>query len=268
MKKVVLFLCLLQANHVYTAPLNTESILAVQKQFKAQQDRRSSLYDAGVKAGAALLCVYLGYVGYAAWANKAPVFEFASKEFFEHNKANIEAAIELGKAERISWANSTTGWVVKTVGGIIVQSMVLQALEPLYNFARCRILHEVSLPIARFWFLAEQREKVGMNGEQIKLSQELARFIVSIDAVEVAYRESQATLLSEPAEYIVGHLLFFKEQVPGYQQYLVQKIVKSFESLVQQMLEDAEKGICDQEKIESFKEILRGLYSVNAYCVR
>ncbi len=264
---IVVLMCLLSCE-LTAVTLDTAVINSHKTALKAQQGKRKVLLDAGIVAGASVIGLYLAYVGYSKMYGDSPAHNGSDMyQFLQENRAVIFPAIELYKEQQQSWWNSTPAWLVKTAGSIILQSLVLTTLEPFYSHIRNYLVSEVVLPVKRFWFLSEQFNILDTSDRKVKVTQELAKFIMNIDAVEVTYKEHQALLLKEAAEYIISHILFVKEQVPAYQKVIAEKIAQKLDTLFQQMLDESQDEIYNTQHLEEFKDTMRTLRVINAYCI-
>lgn len=264
---IIASFCLL-SSELTAVTLDTAVINGHKASFKAQQGKRKVLLDAGIVAGASVIGLYLAYVGYTKFYSDSIGTGGADMyQFLQENRAVILPAIELYKEQQQSWWNSTPAWLAKTAGSIILQSLILTTLEPFYSHIRNYLVSEVILPVKRFWFLSEQFNILDTSDRKVKVTQELAQFIMNIDAVEVTYQEHQTLLLKQAAEYIVSHILFVKEQVPAYQKVIAEKIAQRLDTLFQHMLDESQAEVHSREHLEEFKDTMRQLRVINAYCI-
>ncbi|GEM_PF-5728187 len=266
LSKLTLFLVSIYS--LAAAPLNRDAINDHVGAFKAQQARNAAIHNASFKAGACVAGAFAAHALYTYFFKGAPVSGAAACEhaLSDADKKFIQCAIDFGKNQQNSWWNSTPAWLGKTVATAICQSMVFQGLEPFYSGIKHYVLQEMVLPVNHFWFLSHLHKPVD-GDKRIKVSKGLGHFIMHTQALEVAYQEHHGALLRESAEYILGHILYSKDQAPPYQKFMAEKISKKLEQVFQEMLDDAEMQLYDADRLETCKEIIGQLRIINIYYI-
>ncbi len=243
--------------------------------MKEAQIKKDKMYEAATKAGVAALTGYLIYYGYTLYAySNVTVPLTVPEELVKELKASpavIKTAIEQYAAQENSFFNSTFGSILKFTGSLAVQSIVFQVLQPVYKKIQTIFSSNVSVSLSDSWFLAEQHQgsPEELLERKVEIPCELAECIMQIESVEFAYTNHQPDLLKDSAQQILSHILFVKEHKTRYiyQRHLLQKNYDKLTDIVQQMISDASNSICDQNKLDVFKETIRELRKVPAYSI-
>jgi hypothetical protein len=254
------------------------AISAQAQSMKDVQIKKQKVYGTAVKVGGAALCGYLLYYGYTVYAyNNVTVPLTVPAEIAEElKKPSIVAELIKKGAEKIaqeenSWMNSISASAVKFTGSLVLQSMVFQALQPVYKSIQNYFSSKVSVPVTRTWFLAEQftGDEEAAQNKKIEISQEFFECIMHIESVEFAYIHHDADLIKDSAQMILAHILFVKEYETRYlyQKHTLQNCYNALVATMQHMADDARNALCDQQRIETFKNHIRELRKHPAYSI-
>jgi hypothetical protein len=250
-------------------------ISAHAQSMKDSQIKKKQMYENVAKVGAGALAAYLIYYGYSIYAyNNLTVPLNVPAELvqeFKQSPGMIKDAIEKYLQDKNSWTNSTFGSAVKLSGSLVLQSMVFQALQPVYGKIQSYFSSKISVPVTRSWFLAEQYQGTPEDAQnkKVEITQELSECIMHIESLEFAYTNHEADLIKDSAQIILSHIIFIKEYETRYiyQRHALQKIYDALADSVQRMADDARNSIFDSSKLEVFKNHIRELRKLPAYSI-
>ncbi|MBY0109807.1 MAG: hypothetical protein K2X90_01715 [Candidatus Babeliaceae bacterium] len=256
--------------------INHAAISAKAHRVQELHKKKQWYYESATKIGAAALCGCILYYLFSSnrHQNDTTVSLKLSAEMMTEIKESpqlIKKALEYYTASRNSWENSTFGSLVKFTGSLVLQSIVLQALQPIYKNVQYYLYQKVSIPVASAWFLAEQFEdsSEGMEHKNIEIEQDFYHFVMHTESLEYAYKNHQEKLIENSAQEILSHIIFVKEYKTFYlyQKHILQRCYDSLISIIQEMACDALNATVDQHKLDAFKDQIRKLRKLPAYSI-
>lgn len=260
------------------ASLNAQDIDHVAIAARAQRMQQAQLnkkqrYDAATKMGITALCGCVLYYCYSVYAQDKNVVKLTLPEELVHefkaSPAVIKAALEAYAAQTSAWSNSMLGGAVKFTGTVIAQSMLFQALQPVYKKIQNYFSSKESVAISRSWFLTEQCQDASDTHKAIDIPKELSDFIMQTTALEYAYTQAQEALIHEAAHALLSHLLFVREHEVQYmyQKRIIHQCYDALTDTIQQMITDAHQHTFDQSLLDAYKDTLRTLRDVPYYAI-
>lgn len=243
--------------------------------MKNQKIQKQQLLQAACQGGIGALCAYLLYYSYTAYTyNNITVPLTAPAELVEQFRQTPEMfkdAIEKYIQSKNTWSQSTYGVLVNLSGSIILQSLIVQALQPVYQKIQSYFASNVSVPVSRSWFLAEQYQgsPKEMQSKKVEITQELSEWIMHIESLEFAYTNHDAGLILDSAQLILSHILFIKECETSYtyQQNALQNIYNALSDVISKMAQDAGNSVLDGHNLKLFKDCIRELRKLPAYSI-
>jgi hypothetical protein len=277
--RIWFYLIFLLMHYAYAQEIDNsidhDIVSAYARGIKEEQVKKQKVYDTALKVGAAAVCGYVVYYCYTVCTYNnltVPLTVPANLvQEFKTSPAVLKKAIEEYATHDNSFFNSNAGGFVKFTGSLVLQSMVFQALQPVYKHIQAYFSSKVSVPITSCWFLAEQYQGVPeeMAVKKVDLSKEFSETIMHIESLEYAYNTHQADLIKDSAQAILSHIIFVKEYETTYiyQKHILQKTYDALTLLVQDMIHDAHATRCDQLTLDNFKNTLRELRKVPTYSI-
>ncbi len=254
------------------------AISAHAQSMKKSHLKKQRIYEAAFKVGGAVLCASVVYYLYTLYAynNLTVPLAVSAEVAQELKKPSVVAELIKKGAQKVDeeahdWTNSIFGNAVKLTGSLVFQSIVFQALQPFYSEIKSYFSAHVSVPVTRSWFLLEQYQGPSdeAQNKKVEITRDLFDCIMHIESVEAAYSTSDVDLLKDSAQVILTHILFVKENNTHYiyERHVLQKIYDTLTSCIQEMLLDAKNSTYDATKLRDYKEALRDLRKLSAYCI-
>ena len=277
--KIFLGVVFLSLRCVVAQDVIDHSVISAHAQsMKDAQIKIQQRYETAAKVGAGALCAYLLYYGYSAYAynNLTVPLTVPAEVAQELKKPSVFATMLKKGAEKIteeenSWMNSMLGSAAKLTGSLVLQSMVFQALQPVYTKIQSYFSSKISVPVTRSWFLAEQYQGTPEDAQskKVEITQELSECIMHIESLEFAYAHYQPDLIKDSALVILSHILFVKEHETRYlyQKRTLQKCYDALAEIIESMADDASNSIFEQQKLDTFKNQIRELRKLPAYSI-
>ncbi len=240
--------------------LDQHELVEQRKKIHGYSDRRYRLAKIALAGCAVVVGAYAAHELYLGF-NPQPV----STEFLEKNFALFKALVEAHKGTVKSTFVSCSLWIGNVVGVMIVQSLIAQAVAPLYSSIKNNLTGYAAVPLSRSWFLSEQVKPHEVIGDKkLDIPQELVAFLDQLDAVIIGYQDKNVTILRQAFIYLISHIGCVKD-IPCYQSYQLKKIENELDVLGEKMIFDAQENRCQDGRINEFKDLIRRLYSINPY---